>query len=119
MDGMRLEVFGNLGRDPEMKYTPQGKAVTEASIAVTIGYGENKKTEWIKAVVWEKTGELFNQLSQKGTQVWLSGTPKLKYWKTKEGEANGQIELTVKEFRILKNGAKKEGSEDEPDFMRD
>ncbi len=99
---MRLELFGNLGRDPEAKYTPQGKMVVTASAAVTIGYGENKKTEWVKLTVWEKTGELFNKLCQKGTTIWVSGTPKVSVWKDKEGEPKAQLELTVKEFKVLK-----------------
>lgn len=120
MDGMKLQVFGNLGRDPEAKYTPQGKMVATATIAVTVGYGDHKKTEWIKAVLWEKNAEMFNQMAKKGTSVYLEGTPKISTWLSKEGEAKGQIELTVREFRILKGGApKQEVGEDEPEFMRD
>ena len=121
MDGMKLEVFGNVGREPEGKYTPAGKFVVEASVAVETGYGDNKGTTWVKATFWEKNAELFKQLAKKGTFVYLSGTPKLSFWNKKDGgEATGQIELTVREFRILKNGAQaREVGEDEPDFMKD
>ena len=121
MDGMRLELFGNLGRDPESRYTPQGKMVTTVSVAVTMGYGDNKKTEWIKATLWEKNAELFHKLTQKGTMVWLSGTPKVSTWNGKDdGEAKAQMEITVREFRILKGFAKKEeADEGEPEFMQE
>ena len=108
MDNIRLEIFGNVGKEPEMRYTPSGKAVTQTSVAATVGYGENKKTEWVKIVAWEKLAELLKQLVKKGTFIWVSGTPKSTYWLNKEGEANGQIELTVREFKVLKNGADKE-----------
>lgn len=114
MDGMRLELFGNLGRDPESRYTPQGKMVTTASVAVTLGYGDNKKTEWVKATLWEKNAELFAKLTQKGTMVWLSGTPKVSAWESKSGEAKSQLEITVREFRVLKGFAKQDEESDNP-----
>lgn len=120
MDGMRLQIFGNVGKEPESKYTPQGKMVTTASVATTIGYGDNQKTEWVKIVLWEKAAENFKKLATKGTFIYAEGTPKVSTWLSREGEAQAQIELTVRDFRILKNGAKKEEhSEDEPDFMKD
>lgn len=119
MDGMRLELFGNLGRDPESRYTPQGKMVTTVSVAVTLGYGDNKKTEWVKATLWEKNAELFAKLTQKGTMVWLSGTPKVSAWESKSGEAKSQLEITVKEFRVLKGFAEREESDNPYDAPED
>lgn len=120
MDNMRLEIFGNVGKEPEAKYTPTGKMVATASVATSVGYGDNKKTEWVKVVAWGDVAENFKKLVIKGTFLWVSGTPKVTKWNTKEGEAAAQIELTIRDFRVLKSGAKKEEhSEDEPDFMKD
>jgi single-strand DNA-binding protein len=119
---LRLDLIGNLGHDPDAKYTPQGKMVVNASVGVTVGWGDNKRTEWVKLVLWEKSAESFNQIAQKGTTVWVSGTPKLSTWLSKKNEAQGQMELTVREFKILKGGRPKDGSEpdeDEPGFLRD
>jgi single-strand DNA-binding protein len=104
-------VTGNLGRDPESRYTPKGKMVTTASIAVNSGYGENKETEWIKLTFWEKSAELFAKLAQKGTKVLVSGTPKVEAWVGKDKEAHAQINLTVREFEILAGFAEREDSD--------
>lgn len=113
MDGMKLIVFGTLGRDPESKYTPAGKMVTTASAAVNIGKGDYKKTEWIKITLWGDSAEAFGRMTQKGTSLYLEGLPKVETWKSKDGEeAKGQINLTVFEWRILKNGRPKEDAEE-------
>lgn len=107
----RLDVIGNLGREPEARYTPQGKYIVDVSVAVNTGYGDNKETEWIKATLWEKSAESFNKLATKGTKVWLSGTPKIETWVGKDKEAHAQINLTVRDFQILAGYAEKEESD--------
>ena len=49
-----LSIIGNIGKSVDMKFTPQGKEVTEFSVAVSSGKGDNKITEWIKSFAWEK-----------------------------------------------------------------
>ena len=48
---------GHCGKEPEMRYTPQGKAVTSFSVAVDDGFGQNKKTIWLRVSCWDKTAE--------------------------------------------------------------
>ena len=55
---INVTVVGNLGKDPEIRSTPSGKRVASFSIAVDQGYGENKKTEWVNVICWEKLAEL-------------------------------------------------------------
>jgi len=114
MDGSEIQIFGNIGRDPEQKYTPQGKMVTEFSVGVSVGYGEHKRTDWFKAVAWEKQAELIGKMCQKGTTIWLRGTPKVAVWTSKEGEAKGQIEISIRDWRILKGGKPREEAEATP-----
>ena len=119
---LRLDLIGNLGRDVEAQYTPQGKMVAHASVGVSVGYGDNKRTEWVKITLWEKSAESFNKIAQKGTTVWVSGTPKLSTWLSKKSEPQAQIELTVREYRVLKGGKPRdegEVDEDEPAYMKD
>lgn len=111
MDGMRLEVFGRLGGDPELQYTPSGKLVTSPSVAVSSGYGESKKTEWVKCTFWEKSADLFGKLAKKGTYVWVSGTPKIETWES-DGKSNARMVITVREFKILSGGRPKDEEEE-------
>jgi single-strand DNA-binding protein len=107
-----MEIFGNVGRDCETKFTPSGKLICTFSIAYSVGYGDKKHTVWTKCVAWEKLGELIEKMVCKGTSLYVRGTPEVKVWKTKEGEPAGNIEMNVQEFRILKNGKPKEGAEE-------
>jgi single-strand DNA-binding protein len=112
MDNARIEVFGTLGKDPESKYTPSGTMVTEVSIAVDMGTGEYKRTDWYKLTIWgEQRGEMFTGMAQKGTYVFIAGAPKLETWANKDGEAQAQLSLNVNEFRILRNGKPRESQE--------
>ena len=115
MDNMKFEAFCTLGRDPEQRYTPQGKLVTSVSAAAEVGSGDYKKTEWIQITVWgEKFGNLFNNMVKKGTYVWVSGVPAVNVWKDKGSDAKAQINVTMKDFRILRGGkARDEQGEDE------
>jgi len=124
MDNMRIEIFGNVGRDPDQSYTPTGTLITKCNAAVEVGSGDYKKTEWVKLTVWgEKYGNLFNGMVQKGTFVWVSGVPSVEAWTGKDGELKSQLNITVKDFRILRNGKPRgeESShdEEEPAYMQD
>ena len=117
-----LTITGHFGRDVETRYTPAGKLVGEVNVAVTTGYGDNKETEWIKATFWEKSAETVKRLTRKGTKILLVGTPKVEVWKSKNGEPNARIALTVREFEILAGFAdqeEREPDENEPEFMQD
>jgi single-strand DNA-binding protein len=95
-------IIGNIGKAPEMKFTPQGKAVTEFSVAVNEGKGENKKTEWVKVVAWDKAAELLNQYAKQGAKIYVSGPTKIDCWIDKAtGDAKAQLVLTVREFEFL------------------
>lgn len=115
MDNMKIEAFCTLGRDPERRYTPKGKLVTSVSAAVEVGSGEYKKTEWIGITVWgEKYGNLFNNMVKKGTFVWVSGTPSVNSWEGKDGETKTQIDIALKDFRVLRSGKPREAEEETP-----
>ena len=95
-----VKLIGNIGK-MEMKYTPQGKAVTEFTIAVNEGSGDNKTTEWYKAVAWEKAGELINQYAGVGSKIYVSGKFKVETWTSKEGDARASLVVTVQNFEFL------------------
>ena len=75
----KLIVVGNLGRDPEMRYTPGGQAVTSFSVAVDNSYTNNngervRRTIWIRVSAWGKLAETCNNYLQKGRKVLVEGT---------------------------------------------
>ena len=74
----KIIVIGNLGRDPEMRYTPNGQSVTSFSVAsnrkYTTATGERREeTEWFNVSAWGKLGETCNQYLTKGSQVYVEG----------------------------------------------
>lgn len=120
--GLNKEVLltGNVGRC-EGKYTPAGDLLFEFSLAVTVGSGDNKTTEWYKCTAWKKQAEIMSEYVGKGSKLQVRGDFKLHLWNHKEsGEARGELQVTVREFQFL--SAKKEDREEDenqPEFMQD
>ena len=65
--------IGNLVRDPELRYAPDGKAVTSFSVAVSDGFGDKKTTVWFRVSAWGKLAETTNQYLRKGSKVLVEG----------------------------------------------
>jgi single-strand DNA-binding protein len=110
-------ITGFLGRDPEMRYTPEGKAITNFSVAVSDGFGEHKKTLWFRCNAWEKKAEVCNQYLKKGSRVLvkgrLIGDPKTggpKLWTKQDGTAGASFELTVEDVEFLSSQAEQQQS---------
>ena len=105
---MNLFTFtGNLGKDAEVKYMPNGNAVCEFSVAVKSGYGEKEKTNWVRCAMFGKKaeGQLPSYLT-KGTQVAVSGELELQEW---EGQNGKGAALSVKVDNIDLIGSKPQG----------
>lgn len=100
-------VLGRAGRQPEMRYTPSGKAVTNVSVAADIGYGDNKKTIWYRVSFWEKLAEVVNQYVGKGDKLYIEGElqpddnggPRV--YQAKNGEHRASFELTGRMVKFL------------------
>lgn len=108
-----VNIIGRLGRDPELKYTPGGKAVCELNLAVDYGWGENKKTSWIGCVLWEKTAEIAAQHLLKGDQCGISGYLTQDTWDDKEtGKKQSKTKVTCE--RLTFTGGKKESQSSPP-----
>ncbi|RLA96355.1 MAG: single-stranded DNA-binding protein, partial [Deltaproteobacteria bacterium] len=69
----QVSIIGRLGQDPELRYTPSGKAVARMSVAVNERYGENEKTYWFPVICWNGLGETVSQYLHKGSKVAVSG----------------------------------------------
>lgn len=130
-----ITLVGYLGRDPEMRYTPDGKPVTSFNVAVQRGYGEHKSTLWFRVSAWDKQAESCNQYLKKGSKVLVVGelmgdkaTGGPRIWQGKDGEARTSFEVTAKQIRFLSSKAEQEqhaggsvdgAGENEPQFGGD
>lgn len=117
-------IVGNVGKDPEMRYTPSGQAVTSFSVATnrqyTTGSGEQvKETIWFRVTTWGKQAEICNQFLKKGSKVLIEGrlTPDKNtggprtYTKT-DGSAGASFDVTAGTVRFL--SSRGEGSGEGP-----
>ncbi len=114
----KLLLVGNLGRDPEMRYTPSGQAVTNFSIAVNRSYtpegGEKvKETTWFRISAWGRLAEVCNQYLNKGSKVLVEGrlnqdkdTGGPRVWTRDDGTsaANFEVTASVVQFLSTRNG---------------
>lgn len=106
-------VVGNLGRDPEMRYTPSGQAVTSFSIASNRQYTNNngqnvKETIWFKISVWGKQAETCNQYLKKGSKVLVEGrlqpdpnTGNPRTYQRQDGTTGSNYEVVANTIRFL------------------
>ncbi len=122
MSYQKIVIAGNLGRDPEMRYTPSGQAVTSFSVAVNESYtnanGEKvKKTIWFRVTAWGKQAEICNQYLKKGQMVLVDGrmsadpnTGGPKLFTKQDGTAGSSFEITASTVRFLSSrGETQEG----------
>lgn len=92
---------GRLGADAQVKKTPNGKTYMEMSVAVTTGYGDYKKTLWIKVKQW---GERVNNIASiftKGALISACGEPSINEWDGKDGAHHASLEVNCMSVQIL------------------
>jgi len=116
-------IVGNVGRDPEMRYTPAGKAVTSFSVATNRGYtnaaGELvKETTWFRVSAWERQAETCNQYLKKGSKVLVEGrltcdpaTGGPRIWQDESGASRTSFEVSASTVRFLSSRAETEGAQ--------
>jgi len=103
----KIIFVGNLGRDPEMRYTPKGTAVTSFNVAVNEGYGDNKETVWFRVSVWGNQAEACKEYLVAGQQVLVegklkpdeSGNPKI--FERKDGSTGSSYEVWSSDVKFL------------------
>lgn len=92
---IKTDAIGNLGQDPELRYTQSGKAVCNFSIAINTGYGEKKETLWLRVSCWDKTAENASKYLRKGSSVFVSGPIKENSYRDRNGDDKKSVELTA------------------------
>jgi len=115
----KVILIGNLGKDPELKYTPSGKAVVNFSLATTeVGSSKdgNKQeyTEWHRIVAWGKLAETCGEYLSKGKSVYIEGALKTKSWQDKEGSTRWTTEVVARTVQFLSPTGEKQAQSPQP-----
>jgi len=111
----KVIIVGNLGRDPETRYTPGGDAVTNIAVATTESWkdktsGEKKEiTEWHRVIFYRRLAEVAGQYLKKGSSVYLEGKLQTRKWTDKEGIERYTTEIIADSLQMLGGGPKQEG----------
>ena len=105
----KVFLIGNLGRDPEKRYTPNGQAVTNVTLATTSRWkdktGQNQeRTDWHNLVIWGKQAETAKEILKKGDQVFVEGRIQSRSWETKDGEKRNTLEIVAQRVQFLSRG---------------
>ncbi len=100
-------ILGNLGKDPEVRYTPSGTAVATLTIATTDAWTDKEtgqrveETEWHRVVLWGRLAEIAGEYLRKGRQVHIMGKKKTRKWKDKEGRDQYTVEIVAHDMQLL------------------
>jgi single-strand DNA-binding protein len=98
-------IIGNVGRDPELTYTPQGVAVAKFTVAVSKRWGKGEqrqeKTTWFRVTVWRERAETASQYIRKGSKIMVIGEVEVNAYIDKNGAAQATLELTANDFKFL------------------
>jgi single-strand DNA-binding protein len=103
----KVIIIGNLGRDPEVRYTPSGAAVCNVSIATTRNWkskesGERQEeTEWHRVVFYDRLAEIAGEYLKKGRSIYVEGRLKTRKWQDKDGKDNYTTEIIATEMQML------------------
>jgi len=101
----RIIVIGNLGKDPEMRFTPNGNPVTSFSVATNRVYTANgerqEETEWFTVVTWNKLAERCNQYLTKGQLVYVEGRLHSRTWDGQDGQKHFVNEIVASTVTFL------------------
>jgi len=103
----KIILIGNLGRDPEMSYTPSGTAVTKFTLAVsrrvtrTQSGERQEETDWFNIVAWQKLAETCNTYLKKGQKVYVEGRLQQRKYTDKNGAERTAVEVIINEMEML------------------
>ena len=103
----KVILIGNLGADPEVRYTPSGVAVANFSIATSEEWKDKdtvekqERTEWLRIVAWRRLGEICGEYLSKGRQVYIEGKLQTRSWEDREGVKRYTTEIVASDVQFL------------------
>jgi single-strand DNA-binding protein len=96
-----ITIVGHLGRDPELRYTPQGKAVCDFSVATSEKFRDTERTTWFKVTAWDKTAESVAKYLKKGSLAYVSGRLSLEDWTDRDGKDRQTLVVSANDIKFL------------------
>lgn len=114
----KVILIGNLGKDPEVKYTPSGTPVAKFSLATNERYKDKNgqwqdRTEWHNLVAWQRTAEIIGEYVKKGSKIYVEGSLRTSSWDDKNtGEKKYRTEIVINDL-VLLSGRGEPGAEGE------
>ncbi len=112
----KVMIIGNLGRDPEMRYTPNGRQVTEFSVAVThrgrdpqSGEWADQGTDWFRVTIWGDRAERAAEEFRKGNRVFVEGRFRTREYDAKDGTHRTSLEITADNVIALERKGREDG----------
>ncbi len=110
----KVILIGNLGADPELKYTPNGAAVANLSLATIDTWKDNdgnkqERTEWHRVIIWKKLAEIAAEYLKKGSKVYFEGRLQTRSWEDKDGVKRYTTEVVADNMVML--GQKEQSAE--------
>jgi single-strand DNA-binding protein len=110
----KMMIIGNLGADPELRYTPTGKAVTNLRVAVNHNFrgpdGEwQKETQWFNVEVWDQAAERAAEQLRKGNKVYAEGRLRTREWEGQDGQKRTSVEIRADRVQSLERREPGEG----------
>ncbi len=117
----KVIIIGNVGRDPEMRYTPSGRPVTSFSVATTRTWvsaeGERREeTEWFNVVAWGNLAEICKAHLTRNQQVYVEGRLQTRGWEDDQGKKHFRTEVVAQEMILLGD---RKGHSNDMDFVSD
>ncbi|WP_374319351.1 single-stranded DNA-binding protein [Aquabacterium sp.] len=103
----KVIIIGNLGRDPEVRYTPNGAAVCNVSLATTRNWKDKnsgdrvEETEWHRVVFYDRLAEIAGEYLKKGSPCYVEGRLKTRKWQDKDGKDNYTTEIVAEQMQLL------------------
>ena len=112
----KIIIIGNLGRDPELRYTPQGDAVCNFSVATSEKKrdkaGEMQEvTTWFRVSLWRKQAENASKYLTKGSPVYIEGRLRIEEWTDRDGKTRYTLEVSANEMQFISSGRSEEYTE--------
>ena len=102
----RIQILGNLGRDPELRFTQSGTPVANFTVAVNETWQRKdgqpgERTEWFRVVAWGRLAEIANEYLRRGRQVFIEGRIQTREWQDREGNDRTSTELVARDLLLL------------------
>jgi len=106
MSFQKMIIVGNLGQDPELRYTPQGTPVCNFSVATNERWRDSggetqERTTWFRVAVWGKRAEVVNQYLKKGSQVYIEGRLSVREYTGRDGVVRTSLDVNASDIQFL------------------